>query len=50
MDDAVANESQICSHLTYLPISLTISNSGSLANAINTGAEKNKIPTEWSTM
>lgn len=43
MDDAVTNESWICPHLT---VSLTISNDGSLANTINTGAEKNKIPTE----
>lgn len=47
MDGAVANESWICSHLTVF---LTISNDGSLANTINTGAEKNKIPPEWSIM
>lgn len=43
MDGAVANESWICPHLT---VSVTISNDGSLANTINTGAEENKIPTE----
>ncbi len=37
MDDAVANESWICPHLN---VSLTISNDGSLANTINTVAEK----------
>lgn len=47
MDDSVANESWICPHLTVF---LTISNEGSLANTINTGAEENKIPPEWSIM
>lgn len=47
MDGTVANESWICPHLT---VSVTISNDGSLANTINTGAEENKIPTEWSIM
>lgn len=43
MDGTAANESWICPHLT---VSVTISNDGSLANTINTGAEENKIPTE----
>lgn len=47
MDDAVANENWICPHLTVV---LTISNGGSLANTINTGAGKNKIPPEWGIM
>lgn len=47
MDDAVTNESWICPHLTVV---LTISNGRSLANTINTGAEKNKIPPEWGIM
>lgn len=41
MDDAVANESWICPHLTVF---LTISNDGSLANTINNGTDKNTIP------
>lgn len=47
MDVAVDNESWICPRLTVF---LTISNDGSLANTINTGAEENKIPPEWSIM
>ena len=47
MDDAVDNESWICPHLTVF---LTISNGGSLANTINTGAGENRIPSEWSIM
>lgn len=41
MDDAAANESWICPHLT---VSLTISNDTSLANTINSKAGENKIP------
>lgn len=47
MDDVIANENWICPHLTVF---LTITNDGSLANTINTGAEENKIPPEWSIM
>ena len=43
MDDVIANENWICPHLTVF---LTITNDGSLANTINTGAEENKIPPE----
>lgn len=47
MDNAVDNESWICPQSTVF---LTITNDSSLANTINTVAEENKIPPEWSIM